>query len=78
MFILSVSSEPGDIKVKKPLTVTPKTFLKMSADMEKYAYGLESTRYLREVSGQHLICLFVLGFMPISTFFLTYLGGQST
>ncbi|XP_060555692.1 ubiquitin carboxyl-terminal hydrolase 24-like isoform X1 [Ruditapes philippinarum] len=41
--------KPGDFKVKKPLTVTPQTFLKMSADMEKYTYGPEATRYLREV-----------------------------
>lgn len=34
---------------RKPHTVTPKTFLKMSMDMERYVYGNESTRYLREV-----------------------------
>ena len=35
---------------RKPNTVSPKTFLKMNAEMEKYVYGpLESPRYLREV-----------------------------
>ena len=40
---------------RKPHTVTPKTFLKMSAEMEKYVYGNESTRYLREVSNKTVL-----------------------
>lgn len=41
--------DEGSFKEYKPCTVTPKTLLKMSADMEKYVYGSESQRYLREV-----------------------------
>ena len=40
---------------RKPHTVTPKTYLKMSAEMEKYVYGNESTRYLREVSNKTML-----------------------
>ncbi|XP_052274227.1 ubiquitin carboxyl-terminal hydrolase 24-like isoform X2 [Dreissena polymorpha] len=42
--------EPGDSKPYKPKWVkSPKTYLKMSTDMEKYVFGPESTRYIREV-----------------------------
>ena len=41
--------EPVDCPDRKPKTVTPKTFLKMNGDMQKYVYGSESPRYLREV-----------------------------
>ncbi|KAL4237154.1 Ubiquitin carboxyl-terminal hydrolase 24 [Mactra antiquata] len=49
----SVSSywtiQTGDFRIRKPLTVNPKPFLKMSADMERYTFGSESHHYLKEV-----------------------------
>ena len=50
MQIFIIIVECGEYAERKPHTVTPKTFLKMSAEMERYVYGNESTRYLREVS----------------------------
>ena len=34
---------------KLPSTVTPQIYLKMSADMNKFVFGAEANRYLREV-----------------------------
>ncbi|XP_052775472.1 ubiquitin carboxyl-terminal hydrolase 24-like isoform X3 [Mya arenaria] len=39
----------GDHKPYKPVMASPKTLLKMSAEMEKYVFGPESTRYLKEI-----------------------------
>ena len=47
--IIFLPIEPVDCPDRKPKTVTPKTFLKMNGDMQKYVYGSESPRYLREV-----------------------------
>ncbi|XP_046339329.2 ubiquitin carboxyl-terminal hydrolase 24-like isoform X2 [Haliotis rufescens] len=39
----------GEFPVIKPKTVFPNVFLKMSTEMEKYVFGTDSFRYLREV-----------------------------
>ncbi|KAJ8306242.1 hypothetical protein KUTeg_016787 [Tegillarca granosa] len=43
------TDEPGDYPERKPKTVIPLKFLKMSSDMENYVYGADSDRYIREV-----------------------------
>ena len=51
-------TDAGSCKDYKPHTVAPKTLLKMSTEMEKYVFGVESTRYLREVR----ILMWLFGF----------------
>jgi len=43
-----------DAKLAKryqPVTVSPQKYLKMSSDMNRYVFGPDSVRYLREVNG---------------------------
>jgi len=37
-------------KQYQPVTVSPQKFLKMSNDMNRFVFGPDSVRYLREVS----------------------------
>uniref|UniRef100_A0A2C9KAF6 Ubiquitinyl hydrolase 1 n=1 Tax=Biomphalaria glabrata TaxID=6526 RepID=A0A2C9KAF6_BIOGL len=41
--------EPGSFGDRKPSTVQPHIFLKMSAEMSSYVFGEESHRYIKEV-----------------------------
>ncbi|XP_050400806.1 ubiquitin carboxyl-terminal hydrolase 24 isoform X1 [Patella vulgata] len=43
------TEELGEFKPRMPQTVQPKIFLRMSSEMEKYIFGSDSERYLKEV-----------------------------